>query len=342
MKQRFKIGDEVVIARIKDENQELSPSQLGTKFVISNLYCDMGHNGNQYYRSATSSSWICDSLLDPVVDKKAIPTLQEWFTERMKNTDVGLCSFAWQNKESPRGTYDSYVSAPCHASLGYRGVMDQLVLHYAQHMDEMGKRKSAEEYRAYSEYIFNRSPWASAFVTKSSDDAYKNGVTMDCSVPRDILVTACIALRVGTEFSIVPKEFVRAIKAGASENVAFLIGVHVNKDKVNSLGGGHHVVTSSMSFSEFVKVFETGYIKENIEYRKPFNSWGTGYNVLTSLCSNGKKGETLSDILRDPKILESNGEGFNKTTTINDYPSYVKHVQSAWDEVKSTFEGTKK
>lgn len=103
-----------------------------------------------------------------------------------------------------------------------------------------------EENLFYYDWLLNRSPWALAFTTKDTAEAYKQTryVRMNLAAPGNMVQGALIATRQPWEHHHVIKTFKLLADKGVPENTAFLLGCmfrQVEKDVLTPSfqGGGH-------------------------------------------------------------------------------------------------------
>lgn len=118
---------------------------------------------------------------------------------------------------------------PCFASMGknkYKGGSH----FYSKVMDgDQGVIKSNPSglVRFY-DWLFNRSPYASAFISKNAEMVVSERVIVaDCSVASNLLAGALSAARTPTEFPML-KPYLALVDAGVNEHLAFILSFGVS------------------------------------------------------------------------------------------------------------------
>jgi hypothetical protein len=276
-----------------------------------------------------------------VPPKKPCYSLAKTLRKQVETENIGLCSFAYSTGGKGGIDHVISVSAACHAGLGYATTLcgiNQLVLSWQGHMDDMVKRGLGMQYAHYTDYILNRSPWACAFTTKKLSTASRLGIRMNCDTPHDILVTACVAIRTGTEFSCCLKEFEFARNSGCSDNVAFILSHHMRGDKLKIQGGGHHVLSSSMEVLEVIDTFENGYNKKRLAHSQFSSEKGGPYSVLDPIARVKQGCKSILDFLKESPYYRTTGkdEWGVPLHIIKDKTKFCADVQKRWDELAKT------
>ncbi len=137
----------------------------------------------------------------------------------------------------------------------------------------------------YYDWLLNRSPYASAFVTKDARKAHKKDryVVMDVSVPANLLQGALVATRQTWEHNPVCYTQHKLTQLGVNESVAHLLGCLLRPTRsspsnltLSVQGSGHfHIDVHYMSLEDCIRF--TSNKPENLE--KPYNQGGSVVGV---------------------------------------------------------------
>lgn len=199
-----------------------------------------------------------------VAEKKPkVPTLLEELNRQVGN-NAGTCSYAI---EFENGHRRYQLRDACHARIPfpyYRNVKEErevvsLCLNISGHAANMHDEEQ-NNYWYYVDYILNRSPWSSMFIGNKNLDNIKKegGVYVDVNRGINEIMSAAVALRMGSEFKHILANFYNLSQAGCNENIAWIVSKHFFKTKYGIDGGGHSTLQSSLNFKQYVQTMETG------------------------------------------------------------------------------------
>jgi hypothetical protein len=239
--------------------------------------------------------------------------------DKVKKEGVKTCSYATLYNDD---TINWQVGDVCHARLFYgadKGIKG-LFLNVSGHLD---KHNYKEAYKEYIKYITTESPWAKAFLPRPLEKVMEDGVAMDVTQPHNYVISAAVALRVGSEYPITAREFYALVKLGVPCNIAWIVACYAAQgDKVSTsaLHGGHHVFASGMDV-ECIKVFFN-----KGECNKPGTTVNelkqNRYEILKCI-SNEYAANSFSQWLVDNhKGVEKNDTGWGLTHYIRKHPQY--------------------
>lgn len=225
---------------------------------------------------------------------------------------VHICSYAL---EFENGKHRLQVNDVCHYRVRYNerdeGVIKNLALSLEHAPDQLGKKDLAD-YRKYTDYIINRSPWASCFLTKSVSAAFNAGILMNVDKPLSQVAGACVALREGIEFDDKLDMFMLMKKKGYHEHTAYLMSFvfRVRKDgKFNygSYHGGHQSMAGDRNWEQVVEFFKKGF--RDLQ-EKPYREKGNTYEIHNAVAdySRLKKDSFAGFMERNvKKVVEGKG-----------------------------------
>lgn len=126
----------------------------------------------------------------------------------------------------------------CHAGLNDReyGMPDNgdriAVIHSIQHC--CTKPLLHEEKLKFLDWLLNRSPYCSVFVSKSAKSALKREVIIcDADTPANLMAGGMVAARTLSEYVTVVRVWFDLVNLGVNENLAFLVGhiIQTNRER---------------------------------------------------------------------------------------------------------------
>lgn len=191
------------------------------------------------------------SAISGLTDKSLGSALQKRVDER----GVGTCSYAFRTRS---GVTNIFAYDVCHARLCAHEPIVEIVLNMRGHSEKYDG-DALDQYRAYADYLMNRSPIATSFLTKTVEDAEESGVYLDCSRPFDELVVAAVMLREGSEFNR-GRHMSNYMSQGVPERAAHLLACLTNSN--NALiepTGWHTTVSGTQELDGLIKFFRTGF-----------------------------------------------------------------------------------
>jgi hypothetical protein len=237
----------------------------------------------------------------------------------------GVSSFTiWFEKDGKIDKKDIFAGI-CHAGLSYSaykedgkivGVTDYLFPYETQ----VAKDQHAD-YKAFVDYVINRSPWHSFWKKSSVDRALKEGLQLKADVPAMQVASACVALRMGKEFAANKLPiFTMLVNAGYEEAVAWVLMqmFHKNGEKIQQVPptGAHTVISTDTQIGPLMHLMRYGYddkamsrpkFSEDQKYR--------GYTAQINEQPNPLKNyDMVIDFMRTNAKGTSKGTGFDKIT----------------------------
>lgn len=266
---------------------------------------------------------------EEAIRKAELRPLRDRLRKRMADgRSPGVCTFAY--RVLGQASY-IYERAPCHASLGNKNDIVEAILHVANHMPntKLANGKGAEKnYYRWLDYILNRSPWSVAFVTKSVWEAMYEGIVLNVHVCHDVMVTAAIAVRTGSEFTNTSMVFCEALDNGATEPQAAFVSCFYRKGGFWDHMGGHHVIRSNLNFKQIVRFFETGYDIKLIDNKLPSNKnrGTTSYSVSANLATERRK--TVHEVIHG--FMVTVGTGWEAKVVPLTIKDFVIALQKEW------------
>ena len=98
---------------------------------------------------------------------------------------------------------------------------------------------SLEDKALYLDWLFNRSPYASTFISKSAIRSLNYGFSVsDCATPSNLMAAGLVATRRMWEYPYILRVWVDLTKAGVNENLAYYLA-HLASCKVDGTGSLH-------------------------------------------------------------------------------------------------------
>lgn len=160
-----------------------------------------------------------------------------------------------------------FAARICHAFVREFTVVSEFYENISAHYRTMSEERKPS-YVKYVNYILKRSPWAKAFLTKSFGVGLRYNIAIDCSLPRQHIMAAITALRMGSEFPEHLKLFTEMAKK-YGEDYAFIIASTTHKviyaDKsiytLDQYSEPHAVFDISTKYENLVKFFKEGFPK---------------------------------------------------------------------------------
>lgn len=144
---------------------------------------------------------------------------------------------------------------------------------------------SLEDKALYLDWLFNRSPYASTFISKSAIRSLNYGFSVsDCATPSNLMAAGLVATRRMWEYPYILRVWVDLTKAGVNENLAYYLA-HLALCKVDGTGEmswnspayGHCSIDSHLWGVDSVKNFINSAPQQlNQLYTKNINYYGYG------------------------------------------------------------------
>jgi len=95
---------------------------------------------------------------------------------------------------------------------------------------------SVEDKILYLDWLFNRSPYASTFISKNAIRSLNYGFSVsDCATPSNLMAAGLVATRRMWEYPYILRVWVDLTKAGVNENLAYYLA-HLSSCKVDGTG----------------------------------------------------------------------------------------------------------
>ena len=243
---------------------------------------------------------------------------------------AGTCSYAIQF-EGGRIRYE--VRDVCHARIYYPSYTREAVEKKATAVALNVKghvARSGAAYPDYVDYIINESPWASVFTgDKNLQTVLNSGIYLDVNRTVSELVCSAVALRAGSEFSFNNKLFKELSDMGFNKHVCWIVSQCFKQEGENyifsSLGGGHHVLATTMDLDEVVAFFKTGKFR-NQENVRPYKENGRGYAILSSMAE--ESGNDISNFVKKHPKAEKIPENWGWFKYRFGFPGFLSLVNT--------------
>jgi hypothetical protein len=239
--------------------------------------------------------------------------------EKVKKEGVKTCSYATLYNDD---AINWQVADVCHARL-FQGAdkgIKGLFLNVSGHLD---KHAYKEAYKEYVKYITTESPWAKAFLPRPLEKVMEDGVAMDVTQPHNYVISAAVALRVGSEYPLTAMEFYALVKMGVPGNIAWIVACYAEKgDKVatSALSGGHHVFASGMDVDWIKAFFNKGKFNRPGD---PVNELEENrYEILKCISPEYSDNSLSQWLINNHKGVEKNNTGWVATHYIHKHPQY--------------------
>lgn len=176
----------------------------------------------------------------------------------------------------------------CHAAVNRSEVPNRFCIISSINFRKVKERGCTnEDIIVYYDWLFNRSPLRSAFLTKKADKALDRGyVITSCKPAANLMQSANVALRQPWEqHSIVVDVFAGLVRAGVNENLAFVLSHYVNYDRNNPTlnsapGGMHRVFDWNMASKESVSRWINDELTNRTESYRTNNNFSGGDNLI--------------------------------------------------------------
>ena len=231
----------------------------------------------------------------------------------------GVCSYAMVDTE---GNERFQVRDICHARLTsqyerkfYRTAVLEVKGHYKEH-------KHPEAFKAYVDYVINRSPWKGAFITRTTDEVISSGIALDVNKGVNYVVSAAVALRIGHEYMHLAKDFFELSSSGCPEHLAFLTasmcnGYHCKGQyELGGQNGAHHILSSGMSLDNLKAFFFKGEANMGDAFNK-----SQRYKILGLIGEFEQKNTVWEYLSKYPHVSVVKGM-WDKTKAIVPHPQY--------------------
>lgn len=173
---------------------------------------------------------------------------------------------------------------------------------------------SLEDKALYLDWLLNRSPYASTFISKNAISSLNYGFSVsDCATPSNLMAAGLVATRRMWEYPYILRVWVDLTKAGVNENLAYYLA-HLAACKVNGEGSiswdnpvyGHCSIDSHVWGVDSVKNFINNSPKRlNQLYTKNLDY--SGYGRMFS--DNNYDGDPLYAWVNDNFPYKDGGEG---------------------------------
>lgn len=256
-------------------------------------------------------------------------TIEEAYEELDKGSKITVSRFAIIYREAKSTEYKVRyeLTAPCHAAMhiydGYRG---------EKHLEGIItciQTKKTKEGARFLDYLFNRSPFKDAYLTKDVDEAYTKGILMNIDSPYEVVGMAAIVTRNLWENSMQLKYWIQMVDAGVHEDMA-LIACHIvsgapKKYAYTQMGDGHKAFAGSNVSTDFVENF----LENKPRYNTPMRKHATEYGSPSR--AYGDRGYALSDksfiseFLKTVPVVEGGfGRGMQYTETLDAFIAFLK------------------
>lgn len=352
----FAIGDDVCVVRKGDDG--VAPrwvagqdKAIGKKRKVKAV--EKGYvvlSDNYAYQTISLEKWV-----EAKHGKPKIKSLRAIIAKGRKEAKPsGLCSFTLFKQgtaKSPEIKIFQRMQAPCHAGLNslyddggsnatkkVLAVIDHLAYHI-KYLKFSENRIAA--YKKWLEYVSQQSPWAPAYKQKTVRSILASGADMNVEVSGNVLATACIAMRMGTEYTDILDGFGYWIKQGIKGHAAFILaytfGDIGTKKVIHSRGmtGGHEALYGGLLAQSMLSFFKNGYNKDQLEGTKESYTSVAKYRVQEPINETkadekfaGVKG-CWTDYVQKNAKAKVTGQGWDKEYTykIADVIAFAKHLE---------------
>jgi hypothetical protein len=207
-----------------------------------------------------------------------------------------------------------YEDAPCHAQFKrpWRGKIDSTnVLEAVEHIQEnldhiinvrpenQTKESTTKAYKAYVKWMLNESPWKDCFITKSVSHALRYGVYYNVDMNHACLLSAAVALRIGSEYTNMLYQFQDHLSKGKSPLVSWLLAniYDATTMKRKYLEGTHHTIVKSQDVVQFFNFFKgRGWNATTVDPKRSFRI-ADNYAICDAIADQRTKKETLGEWL---------------------------------------------
>lgn len=245
------------------------------------------------------------NIAPPLAPPKPVaPSLGEELREKTGNSP-STCSYAL---EFSNGRRRFQVRDACHARLKKQNSYEKdyeeekrnnvvaAVCDIAGHYHEAPDK---EAYKQAIVYLLNDSPYKQVYITKSWEDALREGVYLNVTKESNShCVTGAIALREASESPKQTEMFGYLVKSGFSLSASWFAARHFRKngDKLtyNAHAGGHATISFAMDYAELIAFWKKGFCRKVGE---PMSKKADGYEVFGSIAKHYVAENTLNDFL---------------------------------------------
>lgn len=244
-----------------------------------------------------------------------------------------LCQYVYLEKGKDEYTKD--FDAPCYASWGRIGSpISRLIIGMNKPYRHLPER-SHDAFNRWLEYVVERSPFRSSFVTKTAEEA-KKGLEMDCNKSIDELMCSAIAMRDGYEHYTRLVPFTHFLDEGYSEHTAYILAFCLSYNDgawgVTSMSDGHSNMSGTMEMADVIKFFREGYNRPELKNLKPANVDKNSRSYWVGKCI-AEMHMGAKDSMKDFVIRESgaklDGAGWGQRIIINE-----KNVKQLADKLE--------
>lgn len=185
---------------------------------------------------------------------------------------VACCAAAFDDKAP-------YVSGTqiCHAGLNSDKMEKSIAVVSALMKPKDHELLTEEEAYMYLDWLLNRSPYASTFVTKDAYECLISKVVVSNSfTPANLMAAGLVASRRLWEYPVKARVMIDLVKAGVNENLAFYLG-HITNCPFNREGkynlGGHSSAHCSVNTNWFDNEALLNFMKGKSTYlKKPYHN----------------------------------------------------------------------
>lgn len=157
-------------------------------------------------------------------------------------------------------------------------------------MKPVGDLLDEEEAYHFLDWLLNRSPYASTFITKSAEEALYTKTTISSSFhPSNLMAAGMVASRRLWEYPMVARVMVALSKAGVNEDLAFYLGHIVrgkfdmkgNFDFAGCLSGHCSIDPCIMGGKELLRFLNHDVLKPNKTYHesRKYNGYDAMYGT---------------------------------------------------------------
>ncbi len=153
-----------------------------------------------------------------------------------------------------------------------------------------------DEALLFLDWLLNRSPYASTFITKSAHEALHHKATISTAyAPSNLMAAGMVASRRLWEYPVIARVFCDLVKAGVNENLSYYLA-HIastrfkcdgNIDWSNSNRGHCSIDTYSMGREEVKNFIENKPVKLNKDYAESCNY--QGYDCMFGSCGGAAR-----------------------------------------------------
>jgi len=230
---------------------------------------------------------------------------------------VEKCTTAQISMVHSDGSFRTYRNEACHSLLHLYGDRDNIAAIVSRIVrDEAAAEhygQQEEHLFPYYDWLFNRSPWKSAFLTSDTNRALQDKCMLaDPSASANILLGGCIASRMTWEYPQKVEAMMHLLREGVKENTAFLVAlcIHVSNGEVRKVcHGDAHLPLSVRGMNESgAKGFLKGVASKT---NKPFNMGGGCRGVFEAFEGEGQGFWEVFSTIFQRLSEEGKGPAFN-------------------------------